>query len=368
MRKFEYDPRTDYEGDSGKWPPLPTLSVTELAKLPRPTWLIQNFIAEDSMTMFFGEGGVGKSLIVLDMCLAATTGGLWKAGGDQEIVRPLKTLYIAAEGISNMADRIRAHEAVYGKVDQGKFFAWGEGMNLYDNERSEGPQSFVRLLNTLYEAQEEGDPFDIIVFDTWVRVSSAHGMNENKAEDTASVYNKLDFIRREFNICPVIVHHSTKSKDAPSARGSGNLTQSLERAFFLEKVSKETERPERFRVKDYKHNHIEPIMPFECAINHVTVAYDADGGSINRPYVYFLGAAKVKRRAGSTTDQARDILKLNMMQETDYSSNELHDMLSENNLEITKPTLHVLLGRLADEEEVWLEKKARGFWSLVEEE
>ena len=60
-------------------PRLLILPVSDLAGLEIPTqkWLVDQFIPERNVTLLYGDGGTGKSLLALQLCFSVTTGSLW---------------------------------------------------------------------------------------------------------------------------------------------------------------------------------------------------------------------------------------------------------------------------------------------------
>jgi hypothetical protein len=237
---------------------LKVLSTDEMAHIPRPKWLIEDFVAEKSTTMIYGPWGLGKSFMTLDMVLTATTGGEWYG---RKVERPLKTLFIVAEGAAWWYRRLLAYERERGPVDREMMLWIAQPVNLW-NSASE--------MHQLEEILTEHQP-DVMVIDTWVRCSSAFGMNEDKATDTAMVYNKIDYLRDKYHVAPVLVHHPTKSG---GARGSGNQEASVERVISLLEVK---ESKTMFDVVDEKGNHTEPFPTFRMRFENVDMGDLSEG-------------------------------------------------------------------------------------------
>jgi len=229
------------------------LSTEELADIPRPRWLIEDFVAEKSTTMIYGPWGLGKSFMTLDMILTATTGEDWYG---RKMDRPLKTLFIVAEGAAWWYRRLLAYERERGPVDRDMIIWIPEPVNFWDSRDH---------MLALEAVLKEHEP-DVMVIDTWVRCTSAFGMNEDKATDTARVYNKLDYLRDKFHVAPVIVHHPTKSG---GSRGSGNQEASVERVIALQAVQESTT---MFDVVDEKGNHTEPFETFRMRFEGVDLS------------------------------------------------------------------------------------------------
>jgi RecA-family ATPase len=61
---------------------------------PRREWLIEGLIPNCTVTMLGGDGGTGKSLLALQLAVAAATGGRWIG---REVARPGKVMFLSAE-------------------------------------------------------------------------------------------------------------------------------------------------------------------------------------------------------------------------------------------------------------------------------
>jgi len=235
---------------------LEIMSTQELLDMEDPEWLIDEMVAENSTTMVYGPWGLGKSFMVLDMVLSATHLPEWLGG--RAIKRPLKTLYVVAEGAAWWSKRLLAYKYAKGEFDQDMVLWYPKPVNLWTPGKDKGD------IPALKETLEKHEP-DIVVFDTWVRCTAAFGMNEDKATDTAITLRNLDEIRDEFGVTPIIVHHPTK---LGKFRGSGNLGASVERIISLEEVK---DQPSLVDVNDEKGNHIQPFDTFRLRFESVDI-------------------------------------------------------------------------------------------------
>lgn len=238
---------------------LQLMSTEELSEIPRPHWLIEDFIAEKSTTMIYGPWGLGKSFFALDLALHASTGKDWY---DRKVERPLKTMIIVAEGAAWWYRRLLAWEKEYGEVDREMLLWIPQPVDLFHAGNEE--------LHDLEQFIAEHNP-DVLIIDTWVRCSAAYGMNEDKAMDTAQAYKNLDYLRDRYAVTPVIVHHPTKSG---TVRGSGNQEASVERVIGLAAVEG---LDHTFQVNDEKGNHMEPFSPFRMTIKGVELDEFSEG-------------------------------------------------------------------------------------------
>ena len=240
---------------------LKLLDTQGLADIPRPKWLIEDFIAQKSTTMIYGPWGLGKSFLALDLALHASTGAQWNG---RKIEKPLKTLIIVAEGAAWWYRRLLAWEREVGVVDRDNLLWIPQPVDLF-HERDKNDE-----LRQLEAFIDEHRP-DVLIVDTWVRCSAAYGMNEDKATDTAQAIKNLDYLRDKYDVAPVIVHHPTKSGNF---RGSGNQGASVERIIELEAIEG---MDHTFDVRDEKGNHLEPFQKFRMSFKSVELDDLAEG-------------------------------------------------------------------------------------------
>jgi RecA-family ATPase len=246
-------------------PDLNVITAEELIALPEPEWIIPDFVAEKSTTMVYGEWGLGKSFFVLDMMLKATTGGEWHGG--RVIKRPLNILYIIAEGAAHWGKRFRAYGKEHG-YDSTRMFIVPQPVGIF-SPGDDVPEGIEQIEAFLQVQEEYGQPIDIIVFDTWIRVTGAFGLSENTAGDSAKVIRQLDRIRDTYGVSPVIVHHPTKGDGG--FRGDGNLGASVERVIKLKPVKNSRA---MFDVEDEKGNHLDAFDTFRMAFRQVQLEPD----------------------------------------------------------------------------------------------
>jgi len=169
------------------------LKAEDLDKLPPIEWLIENEIPRNSFTVLFGASGAGKSFVSLDY--AARVGQF------------APVVYVAAEGVSGYASRLRAWSQHHHKsVGQLYFFLQAIQM-----------QDATALRGFLREVKPVGPV--LIVIDTLARCLL--GGDENSAKDMGLFIESCARIQRETGATVLVIHHSGKSAAGP--RGSSAL-------------------------------------------------------------------------------------------------------------------------------------------------
>lgn len=186
-----------------------TLTTTQLQALPRPEFLVDGLLVRDSLALLYGAPGSYKSFLATDWTLSVAVGKWWQG----REVRPGRVIYLAAEGVSGLGDRVTA---------------WMREHQVFDLEQYE-PVSWLTLpVNLTDTAQSaallaycaERAP-DLVVIDTLARC--AVGGDENSARDMGVLISHADAVRRATGATVLLVHHSGKDRTS-GARGSNSLT------------------------------------------------------------------------------------------------------------------------------------------------
>lgn len=187
--------------------PYPTLSEAGLLELPRPSWLVEGLIVENSLTVLYGPPAAGKSFIALSMAKSIQTGipflGL-------RITKSVPVLYIAAEGALGLAPRIEAWNQHHSPSDD------QTAINLLNRSVPLNHKVAVsRVIETI-----KGVEARFVIFDTLARC--APGIDENTSKDIGGIIQAVDAIRTETGAAVMLVHHSGKDP-GKGARGSNAL-------------------------------------------------------------------------------------------------------------------------------------------------
>jgi hypothetical protein len=170
--------------------------------LPRETtWFIDGILAVNDTGMLTGDSGVGKSMLALDLTVAAIMGRPWCG----QAVRSFgaKVLYIDEENPENLVVQ-RAHRlGMTDTMAQNVRYLCQQGINL------------ERDLDELIEDAQRFDP-DLIVLDTLIQL---HDGDEIDAKAMTRLFAKaIRPLARECQATVLALHHVNK----PRADGTGN--------------------------------------------------------------------------------------------------------------------------------------------------
>lgn len=185
------------------------LTSEQIAELPPPQWLIQNFLVRNSLAILYGSSGSAKTFLAIDWALHVATGSHWN---QHAIDHKHSVLYVIAEGAAGVGRRLEAwktHHRIYQLTNHEPVMWRPQAVNL----------------TALAEAYEVCDyaasqPPALIIFDTLARCTV--GAEENSARDMGLVIDHLDRIRVASGACVLVIHHTGKD-GAAGARGSSAI-------------------------------------------------------------------------------------------------------------------------------------------------
>ena len=182
-------------------------TVKQLKELPSPHWVIEDLIPQSALAVLFGAPASGKSFLALDWALSVACGRAW--GGHGVMQGPV--LYVAAEGIGGLRERVDAWETNHQEADPSAFF-------LLDAVQLAGGGGDVGALLDAISASIKDAP-QLVVFDTLARCSV--GADENTARDIGIVIRSADRVRQATGAAVLLIHHMRK--DGEQERGSTAL-------------------------------------------------------------------------------------------------------------------------------------------------
>lgn len=179
------------------------LTSDTLDTVPEPIPLVgTEIIFVDTLNWLIGKPGEGKSFVALDMAGCVATGIRWHG----HRVRQGRVLYIAAEGVRGVRQRVRAWESKHGTKMVGVDFLPFPVQSINGGHWD----ALVGL------AAEVG--YVMIVVDTQARVTV--GVEENSNKEMGTFVHQAERLRTASGACTLLVHHT----GAGSERGRGATT------------------------------------------------------------------------------------------------------------------------------------------------
>jgi hypothetical protein len=180
------------------------------------TWLVKNWIPNNSFGVIYGAPGSGKSFYAMTLALEVARGGQWLG---TEFTEPASVLYIAAERGNVLGERQRAWKQYNSCPIPDTFYELELAPQLLTLEH------FASLLAIVREIKPQ-----LVIVDTLAQVTS--GVNENDGREWGLVGSSFDEILRATDGGSVIaVHHSGKDT-SKGMRGhsslDGEITWSIE--------------------------------------------------------------------------------------------------------------------------------------------
>jgi hypothetical protein len=218
-RHHDAPPHDDDHGDQAgrKVEHLRSLLMTtaQLREMPPPEPLVEGVLMRTTLVQLWGKSNSGKSFVALAWACSVATGTPW---GDHA-VEQVPVLYVLAEGVSGMAERVSAWERHHGvDVPDGALVWLPEPVPLTDD-------GWADALVTVATDVGAG----LVVVDTQARATV--GAEENSANEMGAVVERVERLRRTTGATVVLVHHANATGDRE--RGSTVVRAAIETSLHL---------------------------------------------------------------------------------------------------------------------------------------
>lgn len=179
------------------------LTTDDLETIPEPVPLVgPEILFLDTLNWLVGKPGHGKSFIAIDFAGCVGTGVRWHG----HAVRRSRVLYIAAEGVRGVRQRVRAWESHYGAKMTGVDF-------MPFPVQSTNGSHWDALVALAARAR-----YGFAVVDTQARVTV--GVEENSNKEMGTFVHQAERLRTAGGACILLVHHVGSGSD----RGRGATT------------------------------------------------------------------------------------------------------------------------------------------------
>ena len=179
------------------------LDVDGLRKIEPPSPLIEGYLFHDSLAWLGGKPGHGKTFGAVDIACCVGTGMPWHGHDVAQGV----VVYVIAEGVSGLAQRVDAWSLAHGKPVRNVLFL-------------PVPAQLMNPIDVAAIAEIVGNlTAGLLILDTQARVTV--GAEENSSRDMGRFVDNLEQIRRHTGACVMPVHHEPRNGE--NLRGSTAL-------------------------------------------------------------------------------------------------------------------------------------------------
>lgn len=194
-------------------------SDDEIEKMQPLPMLIKGIIPHGGFVVFYGEAGLGKTFVALDLSMCIGFGVPWNGNKTTQGT----VIYIAAEGGFGFGSRVKAWKLEHDLSGNSNVQFLLQPVLFRDVEK------FQLFLATLNAAELKPK---LVVIDTFAR--SFAGGDENSAMDVGEFILSLDMIRKLTGATVLLVHHVGKNS-GKQARGSSALSGAADTMILLKK-------------------------------------------------------------------------------------------------------------------------------------
>jgi hypothetical protein len=197
-------------------PAFELFTFKDLAKMPRPQWLIRGVLIEGIASVLSADSGSFKSFVALDMALSIATGRNWQG----REVKQGGAVYVAAEGFFTMFDRATAWAQFYGVELPENFHIVKVPVNLAD------PRVVAAFQQSITDLKPK-----TVVLDTLSQ--NAVGMVENSNEQMADFIRGMIELGNNIGAHVQVLHHNAKATG--QLRGAGAIKSNADALITLDR-------------------------------------------------------------------------------------------------------------------------------------
>jgi hypothetical protein len=231
----------------------------DLTKEPTPVdWIIEGLIASPDITVFWGDGGVSKSLFIQALAVAMVRGD--KAFLGLPLLKHGKVLYIDEENPEDIARSRLKKLGLTPELQKDLYYVWYAGVRL-DTEPDK-----------LFEDVQEFAPCAVFI-DSFSRVQIE---NENESDAMNRVFtNAIYPVARKLGVPVIALHHSNKGG---GMRGNTAIRNAADLSLKVEAAT----RGDLTLVDTYRMFPDKPRRGQSVNLSYKVVGFDADGLQTDR--------------------------------------------------------------------------------------
>lgn len=203
------------------------LDPDELMSLPPRRWLVHPLLGVGEIGMIYGESGIGKSFLVIDLLISCAAGQ--KFAGYFDVDEAVRVAYCAGEGTGGLAERFKA--AIGGSGLDRALLKTNLTVCLDVPNLFEAGVGLHQFIADYKASGREG--LDLLVIDTLH--SATAGANENSAQDVGKIEASIKYLRKTLGCAVLLVHHANRA--GTGERGSSALRGSMDVMIEVSKMS-----------------------------------------------------------------------------------------------------------------------------------
>lgn len=188
------------------------------------SYVIKNYLPENSLTAIYGPSGSYKSFLALSWGCHIATGKTWN--NSRAILGAV--LYVVGEGGIGVPRRVKAWADLYNHGEN-PLFLYRVNCPVFFAD----PQQVYELEQAAKQIEKESRlPLKLIIVDTLARCFG--GGDENRASDMGAFIQGCDRIKATTGATVLVIHHSGKDEDR-GARGSTAFRASLDAEYMVKR-------------------------------------------------------------------------------------------------------------------------------------
>ena len=270
--------RAHLESNVTLFPPKPARFKRERFADIEPNtaeWLVKHFLPAKGVGILAGPSTVGKSFVILYMCLRIAMGRTILS----HRARKAGILYIAAEGQNGMRKRIKALRDKF-SIETEAFHFIGQAPNLLDAE------DMLALTAEAEAASREmleraGVELGLIIIDT--TAASMPGADENAGKDMSVALSNAQKLSDASGALVLLIGHTGKNEDLGVRGWSGQIGNSD----VIIYLTKDRDDPALRLGTVHKLKDGPDGERFAYRLKDILMGYDADGDTITSAYPVF---------------------------------------------------------------------------------
>ena len=211
--------------------------------VPEREWLVEDLIPDRTVTMLSGDGGTGKSLLALQLTVAAATGGWWIG----RRVKPGRAIYLSAEDDEDelhrrLADIVRAERGSLSDLEHLtiRSLAGEDALLAIETHVALAASSLLAELEAAAAAEQD---VRVIVLDT---LADLYPANENDRAKVRQFIGLLRGLALRLRTAVVLLGHPSLSglMSGSGSSGSTAWNNSVRSRLYLERIA-DGEGPDR---------------------------------------------------------------------------------------------------------------------------